>query len=109
MHMSGYASCWGSDMRSAIVARDDPGRSCHDAHDKTVAELRESAYRRGYQQGFEMALDAIQEGIQPSLLQRLRSLISDWRFRHGRYRGLRAMVVRPPELWDGKISAPARG
>jgi hypothetical protein len=80
-------------------------RCCHDhAEDKTPAELRESAYRRGYQQGFEMAVEAVlQDGMSGKELQRLRRLISDWRFRRGQYRQSRAGVRRPPEEDAGVI------
>jgi hypothetical protein len=80
------------------------GRSLNRLRDKTLAEVRESAYRRGYQQGFEEALAALEDGISAKELERLRRLISDWRYRRGQYRQARAGVRRPPEQMGGVIS-----
>lgn len=68
----------------------------HDhVEDQTPAELRESAYRRGFQQGIYAALDATDHWDDPALNHWL-SEIELWRGRHERYHCPRDQVQPPP-------------
>lgn len=72
-----------------------------DPQDKTPAELRESAYRRGVHHGFYMALEMLQTGYDLRALAKHEQVIHRWRYRQGRFRTSdRAEMVDAP--WSAR-------
>lgn len=75
--------------------------------DQTPGELRESAYRRGFQQGFHEAATTLTQQVkgdfEAAVLIELARAIADWRIRVGRYKSKRDRVCLPPEIIDGKV------
>lgn len=78
----------------ATLAPDPVARGPHDhAEDRTEAELRESAYRRGFHQGvFEASRHLARPGVFPRWLED----VEHWRNRTGRHRASRRVARRPP-------------
>jgi hypothetical protein len=64
--------------------------------DKTPAELRESAYRRGFQQGLQYAINILADGGGVAELQVYMEQIAAWRERRGKYKGKRDRLEHPP-------------
>lgn len=61
-------------------------RNGHDHHeDHTPAELKESAYRRGVDHGFEMARRILEKGLGLEAVEAHAKLLHEWRFREGRF------------------------
>lgn len=79
----------------------DEIRTMHDDdRDHTPAELRESAYRRGVQQGFEMARQILAKAGDETMLVPHARRLSEWRYRVGEFAADdRAEVISPP--WPG--------
>ena len=101
----------GADRRKAILARIEAliTKEMRDGgdhgNDKTPFELRESAYRRGYEQ----AVAAIAEhlGVEGFVEARLEvvayeRVIHNWRYRYGRFEQRRDVVERAPEPGEFK-------
>lgn len=74
-----------------------PLRTDHDhVEDKSPSELRESAYRRGYQQGLYQAIKFLQSGGNLASLQEYAIEVGLWRNRLERYGRARDHVEHPP-------------
>ncbi|WP_422930094.1 hypothetical protein [Singulisphaera sp. PoT] len=74
------------------------GSCMHDhVEDKKPAEYRESAYRRGVQQGWFTVIQILEAGGGLDEVREHYKRITDWRFRMGKYRSKdRAKIVWPP-------------
>lgn len=81
-------------------------RTDHDHHnDQTPEELRESAYRRGFEHGLQLARDVLTWAAPTSraqadaLLRALARHVNDWRYRLGKYHTKDRARLQPPP-WD---------
>lgn len=68
---------------------------------KADIALSESSYRRGFQQGLQAAIDAIEEGADITALHRYQGLLSKWRQRTGKWSSTTYKACPPPH-WTGK-------
>jgi hypothetical protein len=84
--------------------KDGEGRSLHDhVEDETAAELRESAYRRGFHQALSEVEDALKNGVRYGEIAAWLGQVDAWRFREGRHDRPRDFVERPPAPpWYGR-------
>lgn len=64
--------------------------------DTTPQEVRESAYRRGYQQAIQMAINLLKSGGTVADFERYMEDVTAWRFRRKKYRRSRESVEIPP-------------
>lgn len=73
--------------------------SMHDhAEDQNPEEIRESAYRRGFQQGVVMAMEAVESGTPEPIIRKWTEKIGLWRYRIGCYAGSRSSITKPPVI-----------
>lgn len=72
----------------------------HTAHDHgedtTPQEVRESAYRRGYQQALHEAINLLKAGGTLADFKQYMDDVTDWRFRAKKYRRARKSLEWPP-------------
>jgi hypothetical protein len=64
--------------------------------DQTAPELRESAYRRGFQHGLQYILDFLDDGASLSDVHKYAIEVAHWRERTGRFKSRRERLCRPP-------------
>jgi hypothetical protein len=81
---------------SGLITEEITGPHDH-CEDKTPGELRESAYRRGYQQGIACAIEHLKNGGSVAQLTLWEQTVHSWRMRLGGYKRSRSAIERAPE------------
>lgn len=84
--------------RESLRVRNGAGPHDHD-DDVTPAELRESAYRRGYEHGVWEIVRYLAAGGEPDGAEAFLVELSEWRYREGKWAEQpRDMEAEPPSL-----------